>query len=100
MILRGIPPWKPRTRRIVFFSLSQRKPNFLSPLHLHIIHSKKVALSNYSPREFLKARRPERFSDSVMENQPALDRAILEYYLETLTNRSQETDFQNFARHL
>jgi hypothetical protein len=48
MILRGIPPWKPRTRRIVFFSLSQRKPNFLSPLHLHIIHSKKVALSNYA----------------------------------------------------
>src|SRR5205823_449347 len=35
------PPWKPRTRRIVFFPLSQRKPNFLSRLHLHIIHSRK-----------------------------------------------------------
>jgi hypothetical protein len=54
----------------------------------------------FSPREFLKARRPERFSDSVSENQPILDRTLLEYHLETLTNRSQETDFQNFALHL
>src|SRR5947209_3105859 len=54
----------------------------------------------FSPRDFLKARRPERFSDSVSENQPVLDRTLLEYHLDTLTNRSQETDFQNFARHL
>ena len=54
----------------------------------------------FSPREFLKARRPERFSDSISENQPVLDRSLLEYHLKTLTNRSQETDFQTFARHL
>ncbi len=56
--------------------------------------------SPFSPREFLKAQRPERFSDSVSEGQPVLDRTLLEYHLDTLTNRSQETDFQNFARHL
>src|SRR5437762_7270448 len=54
----------------------------------------------FSPRDFLKARRPERFSDSVLENEPELDRTLLEYHLATLTNRSQEMDFQNFARHL
>lgn len=53
-----------------------------------------------SPREFLKARRPEHFSDSVIERTNALDRSMLEYHLESLTNRSQETDFQQFAQHL
>lgn len=53
-----------------------------------------------SPREFLKARRPEKFSDSVSQDVPALDRSLLEYHLETLTSRSQENDFENFARRL
>src|SRR6266568_4181247 len=53
-----------------------------------------------SPREFLKARRPEKFSDSVAEQAPALDRSLLEYHLETLTSRSQENDFESFARRL
>jgi hypothetical protein len=56
--------------------------------------------NRFSPREFLKARRPERFSDSVSEASPVLDRTLLEYHLHTLTSRSQETDFQNFARRL
>ena len=51
-----------------------------------------------SPREFLRARRPERFSDSVFEEGPILDRSILEYHLDSLTNRSQEIDFEHFAR--
>src|SRR6266571_699537 len=54
----------------------------------------------FSPRELLKARRPEKFSDSVSEETPALDRSLLEYHLETLTSRNQETDFENFARRL
>src|SRR5271166_3260123 len=54
----------------------------------------------FSPRDFLRARRPERFSDSVSVTQQSLDRNLLEYHLSTLTNRSQETDFQNFARRL
>ncbi len=53
-----------------------------------------------SPREFLKARRPEKFSDSVAEQTPSLDRSLLEYHLETLTSRSQENDFESFARRL
>jgi len=56
--------------------------------------------SPFSPRGFLRAKRPERYSDSISDDQPTLNRTILEYHLGTLTNRSQETDFQNFARHL
>lgn len=54
----------------------------------------------FSPRNLLRARRPERFSDSVVIERSKLDRAILEYHLETLTNRSQELLFEGFARHL
>ena len=50
-----------------------------------------------SPKEFLKARRPERFSDSIIESKPILDRSLLEYHLETLTNRGQEKVFERFA---
>jgi hypothetical protein len=56
--------------------------------------------TQFSLREFLRARRPERFSDSGLVTQQVLDRNLLEYHLSTLTNRSQETDFQNFARRL
>jgi len=48
----------------------------------------------------MRARRPERFSDSVASDEPILDRSILEHHLSTLTNRSQETAFATFARHL
>jgi len=51
----------------------------------------------FSPRQFLKARRPERFSDSVAESQQVLDRSILEYHLASITSRNQEMDFQQFA---
>jgi hypothetical protein len=54
----------------------------------------------FSPREFLKGRRPERFSDTLRTDQPVLDRALLEYHLEKLTSRGQEKDFELFARHL
>ena len=53
-----------------------------------------------SPREFLRNRRPENFSDSVRVEKPLLDRSQLEYHLATLTNRSQENDFEIFARGL
>ena len=54
----------------------------------------------FSPREFMKARRPERFSDSVEEATPVLDRPLLEYHLDSLTSRNQETDFARFAKSL
>ena len=52
-----------------------------------------------SPKSILKASRPERFSDSFVEEGPRLDRGTV-YHLQTLTSRSQEVEFQNFARQL
>src|ERR1022692_82745 len=56
--------------------------------------------AEFSPRDFLRARRPENFSDSAPNEKPILDRSLLEYHLATITSRSQETDFATFARHL
>lgn len=55
---------------------------------------------SFSPNQFLRARRPERFSDSVAIERPILDRSSLEYHLDTLSNRGQETQFERFARRL
>ena len=52
----------------------------------------------FSPKSFLKARRPEHFSDTVVAEATALDRSLLEFHLSSLTSRSQETDFERFAR--
>lgn len=54
----------------------------------------------FSPRAFLQSRRPERFSDSTFTEERTLDRQLLEYHLDTLTSRGQETDFERFARRL
>lgn len=54
----------------------------------------------YSPKEFLRARRPEKFSDSNIEQSPTLDRSILEYQLDSLTSRKQEVSFEKFAHRL
>lgn len=56
--------------------------------------------SSFSPKQFLKRRRPERFSDTVTGEVPVLDRALLEYHLDTLTSRSQELLFESFAKAL
>jgi len=53
-----------------------------------------------SPSEFYRAHRPERFSDSVKVEKPSLDRSQLEYYLDTLTSRSQEAAFEDLAKGL
>lgn len=54
----------------------------------------------YSPKGFLRTRRPEQFSDSVPTERQQLDRSLLEYHLDTLTNRGQENDFETFCRRL
>src|SRR5439155_24572297 len=54
----------------------------------------------FSPRKFLQARRPEKFSDSVIIRTAALDRSLLEYHLDSLTNRKQENDFERLAKRL
>jgi hypothetical protein len=59
-----------------------------------------MSKSMLSPKEFLKARHPERFSDSSTEDVTEVDRAMLEYHLESITSRSQETAFERFSRAL
>lgn len=52
------------------------------------------------PQDFLRARRPEQFSDSVKLQEATIDRLMLEYHFETLNNRSQELEFEIFVRKL
>lgn len=54
----------------------------------------------FKPSDFMKWRRPHLFSDSEVTEHATLDQTILEYHLETLTNRKQELDFEHFARKL
>jgi hypothetical protein len=49
---------------------------------------------------FLKSRRPDEFSDSTIKKQGKLSREILDYYLNSLTSRSQEKEFETFCRRL
>jgi hypothetical protein len=48
----------------------------------------------------MRARRPYLFSDTQVVGESLLDRSFLDYHLETLTNRSQEKDFEHFCRKL
>lgn len=50
------------------------------------------------PSEYMKARRPHLFPDTEVDVQPVLSKEVLDYHLETLTNRKQETEFEYFAR--
>ncbi|MGM0589450.1 MAG: hypothetical protein ACQETE_13595 [Bacteroidota bacterium] len=54
----------------------------------------------FSPKAFLKERRPERFSDTTVNEALELDRSLLEYHIASLTSRSQEKDFEKFCRSL
>lgn len=53
-----------------------------------------------SPKEFMRRRRPERFSDSTHLKKIEINREQLEYHLERITSRNQEADFERFARRL
>jgi len=52
---------------------------------------------NQSPKEFMRTRRPERFSDTIITKKGSLNRSLLEYKLEVITSNSQELEFQNFC---
>ena len=54
----------------------------------------------FDPVEYMRRTRPEHFSDSVVTREPAIDPDYFEYHLESLTSRSQEIQFENFARRL
>src|SRR5258706_14493727 len=55
---------------------------------------------SFQPSEYMRARRPELFSDSTEINTPNLTHDVFEYHLDTLTNRKQETVFEHFCRRL
>ncbi len=56
--------------------------------------------SGLRPSEFMRARRPEFFSDSKTVAEPHLAREVFEYHLNSLTSRKQETEFEHFCRRL
>lgn len=53
-----------------------------------------------SPKELMRARHPDLFSDSEVEASPVLPKAVFEYHLDTLTSRKQEYEFEHFCRKL
>lgn len=53
-----------------------------------------------SPKDFMKLRHPEKFSDSVVVFKSKLNRSLLEYQLSSLSSRKQENDFEEFSRKL
>ncbi|WP_269901055.1 hypothetical protein [Paenalcaligenes faecalis] len=54
----------------------------------------------FSPRLFMKARRPERFSDSIVEEVGSLGRDFLEFTLSNLKRKNKELAFEDFAKKL
>lgn len=60
----------------------------------------KSSNQSFKPSDYLRARRPERYSDSVVTEAPKITQDILEYHLNSLTSRSQEKEFEYFARRL
>jgi hypothetical protein len=57
-------------------------------------------LSQPDPVTYMRNRHPGLYSDSGTTTSVGLTQALLEYHLETLTNRNQETEFACFARRL
>jgi hypothetical protein len=52
------------------------------------------------PVSYMRSRHPDQYSDSEVASSLELTQGLLEYHLETLTNRNQETEFAYFARRL
>jgi hypothetical protein len=52
------------------------------------------------PITYMRSRHPDLYSDSATVSRPQLTEDILEYRLQTLTNRNQKTEFAYFARRL
>lgn len=54
----------------------------------------------YNPSQFMRARRPELFSDSTVRTESLLSRGVLDHHLGVLTSKKQEIDFEHFCRRL
>lgn len=53
-----------------------------------------------NPSEMMRARHPDLFSDSRVDEAPELSKAVFEYNLDTLTSRKQEYQFEHLCRKL
>lgn len=53
-----------------------------------------------SYRDFMRARRPEIYSDTLNVEESEMDRRQFEFHLHSLTSRKEETVFESFARAL
>lgn len=62
--------------------------------------NKKIEVSSHSPASYMRARRPELYSDSIVVEQQGMDRSQFEFHLHTLTQRKEETRFEHFCRRL
>jgi len=54
----------------------------------------------FSPYDFLKSRRPNKFSDSSLVKKAKLNRDFFDFYLNSLTSRSQEKLFEDFCKRM
>lgn len=53
-----------------------------------------------NPRDLMRSRHPDLFSDSEVDTSRHLPKAVFEYHLDTLTSRKQEYEFEHFCRKL
>ena len=53
-----------------------------------------------NPRELMRARHPDLFSDTRIDDVFRLSKNVFEYHLDTLTSRKQEYEFEHFCRKL
>lgn len=53
-----------------------------------------------NPNSLMRERHPDLFSDTRVDKAPLIRREEFEYYLETLTSRNQEIQFEHFCRKL
>src|ERR1700726_3002947 len=60
----------------------------------------KPSPEGFRPSDFMRARRPKLFSDSKISRELKLPPAVFDHYLDSLTSRKQEGDFEYFCRRL
>ncbi len=58
---------------------------------------KKDNKNEFKPSSFMRMRRPNEFSDTKYSQKSSLSKSFIDYHLDTLTNRKQESLFENFC---
>lgn len=60
----------------------------------------KETSSGFRPSDFMRARRPQLFSDSTVVRDSKLPPSVLDHHLASLTSRKQEVEFEHLCRRL